>query len=870
MRDIAYFVPTEQPGPVIKILIRVDGRLQEFAALYTLCRQFDSALRYLLSAAMLLLVCSVAMSQEAADTVSLNVNDSVKVKVSVNTLRSRFEDFREDNMQKYREQSTRLRQSALMAELRRRYYQANDYLKHGVDSLRFEEELARLNAEHQLAISRIFDGPDTVLSMRHLTTTNILLHELLDRSEKLKDEVSQVLYRLRDLRTRIDSMSLDTNLYAIPSDTTLLKEYWDDLRKANEANSTIDSELLEAISTTRKIDTRADGLTSNIRNSIEGVEEYRFIMSRRSTSRLMAPWGKPDHGRDSLAMVTQVSVEKNRRVLGLYLSNNWHRVVLFCIFFIVIAYYLVTFRNRLRNTRSIEGLLDYKVILSFPLLVSAIVVLNIGQFFFSDVPFAFQALIWTPAAIFLSVILRYRWKRRYQLVWNAMVAVFIIVNLNNLVLIPSNTERIVMAFTALAAIVITGIYLAKPLRENRQNKSFNILAAASVIMFATSIYANATGRYNLAKVLLSSGIFGMVSATMIFWTARLIREILGLAREASGNAGNEDMRVKFEKLHQVAPDILYPVALIGWLVLFIRNFYLQHYVSTSLQDLLYSQRKVGDYTYTLESAFVFIVVILLSMLIAQVIAFFTSTGGRVGSSVRASSIGNWLLLIRIGIVSAGIIFAFLAAGIPIDKLTIIIGSLGVGIGFGLQSIVNNLFSGIILAFERPAQIGDLIEVGGIMGKVKEIGIRSSKIVTLDGSDVIIPNGDMLNQHLVNWTKGNRHRRMEMIIGVAYGSHLNEIRDGLEQILKNHPMVISYPSPLVYLHQFNESSMDFRLLFWADVERMLDLKSEISFAVAEMFRQKGIEIPFPQIDVHIRNTAPSDQAVSGDSESSHGS
>jgi potassium efflux system protein len=123
----------------------------------------------------------------------------------------------------------------------------------------------------------------------------------------------------------------------------------------------------------------------------------------------------------------------------------------------------------------------------------------------------------------------------------------------------------------------------------------------------------------------------------------------------------------------------------------------------------------------------------------------------------------------------GFLLAVTASGFPLDKITIIISAFGIGIGFGLQNIVNNLVSGLILAFEKPIQIGDIIEVDNRSGTIMEIGIRSSKIATSDGAEVIIPNGDLISHHVINWTLSNNNRRIELIIGVAYGSDIEKVK-----------------------------------------------------------------------------------------------
>jgi potassium efflux system protein len=186
-----------------------------------------------------------------------------------------------------------------------------------------------------------------------------------------------------------------------------------------------------------------------------------------------------------------------------------------------------------------------------------------------------------------------------------------------------------------------------------------------------------------------------------------------------------------------------------------------------------------------------------------------------------------------------------------DRVTIIIGALGVGIGFGLQNIVNNLVSGIILAFEKPIQVGDIIQVSGKSGIIKEIGIRASKIDCGDGSELIVPNGDLISQHVVNWTLTDNSRRIELIVGVAYGSDVAKVEGILKDIVNNREDIMKSPKPLVFLHKFSESSVDFRLLFWsADIGMWLTLKSDVMSNIYSEFTKQGIEIPHPKRDIQV--------------------
>jgi small-conductance mechanosensitive channel len=140
-----------------------------------------------------------------------------------------------------------------------------------------------------------------------------------------------------------------------------------------------------------------------------------------------------------------------------------------------------------------------------------------------------------------------------------------------------------------------------------------------------------------------------------------------------------------------------------------------------------------------------------------------------------------------------------------------------------------------------------------LGKVKEIGIRSSKLQNFDGSEVIIPNGDLLSQHVINWTLSNNQRRVELMVGVKYGTDLKKVKSVLETVLTGNARIELYPASVVLLHDFGESAITFRLLFWTDVAFWFFVKSEIILAIDECFQQNGIEIPFRQLDIHLKDS-----------------
>jgi small-conductance mechanosensitive channel len=220
----------------------------------------------------------------------------------------------------------------------------------------------------------------------------------------------------------------------------------------------------------------------------------------------------------------------------------------------------------------------------------------------------------------------------------------------------------------------------------------------------------------------------------------------------------------------------------------------------------------------------------------------------IGVSQSIATISSYLLII------IGLFVIFQTTGIDLSAVGLLIGALGIGIGFGLQSVTNNFISGIIILFERPVKVGDRIEIDDLAGNIITISARTTTVITNDNIAVIVPNSDLVNSRVINWSHLNRNVRLNFPVGVSYKENPEIIKKLLIEVADSNPGVLKEPKPDVLFDSFGDSSLDFKLRVWtADYsDTPMVLKSQLYYAIFKKFKEHNIEIPFPQRDLHLKS------------------
>lgn len=425
---------------------------------------------------------------------------------------------------------------------------------------------------------------------------------------------------------------------------------------------------------------------------------------------------------------------------------------------------------------------------------------------------------------------------------------------------PLQDRLLLLAVGAAGLAVMLGLLLKPALFDRLQSDRWRGAVRAGlrlgVLLLGIALVVNPLGFVQLATVL-TEGALKSAYAAIVLRAAVLVVEGLlrALPRSRPGNA-LLSIRNHPELVRRRGVELAVFWATIVWVITALRLFDLWRPLRGWVSRVLAESWSLGEVEISLGRVLGVVLVLVAAVYLSRLVRFlveedvFPRAGIRQGEAAAAKTLLHYLIM-ALGIFTAAAVLGFSAT-----QITVVAGALGVGIGFGLQSIANNFVSGLILIFERPIKVGDRIEVGAQVGIVQRIGIRASTLRTWDGAEVVIPNGDLLSSQVVNWTLSDLQRRAEIKVGAAYGTDPRRVLQILEQVAAKHPEVLGTPEPVVLFLGFGESSLDFALRFWtATFDETVRVASELRVSVSEAFADAGITIPFPQRDLHLRSLDP---------------
>jgi len=517
-----------------------------------------------------------------------------------------------------------------------------------------------------------------------------------------------------------------------------------------------------------------------------------------------------------------------------------------------------------RWTEGKPALTDSLAVLRHPLAAALVLAIISWPWFYPDAPTVlrelFGVLLILPLLRVLPLVVAPSLRSGLYL----LAGLFLMLRLNGLLGVGTALERYsLLALTAGAAAAVAWIFRrggpGAMLQAGRWWSGARLAARLSILVLAVALLANIAGLVSLAGVLTNAVISSAFAAIVLFGGVVVFRALIIAVFQTRFM-----QRFNIVRWHGAAVDhwilrILSLLALFGWALATAQLFRIEDVLGRMISAILFSSANIGSVQVSLGDILAFVLAIWLGLLVSRMLRFVLNVDVYPRVTLPRGVPATISMLVNYFVLGIAVVLAVAAAGIQLDRFTIIVGALSVGIGFGMQNIVNNFVSGLILAFERPVQSGDTVEFSSMFGRVSRIGVRSSTVRTFDGAEVIVPNANLISNEVTNWTLSDKRRRMEILVGVAYGTNPRKVLDLLLEVVKRNDRLLTDPPPSALFLGFGDSSLDFSLRAWSDdFDNFLEIKSDLTLAVHDAIYEAGIEIPFPQRDLHLRSVDP--QAV----------
>ncbi len=565
--------------------------------------------------------------------------------------------------------------------------------------------------------------------------------------------------------------------------------------------------------------------------------------------------------RGSLASEVRAALDESGRALRRYAETAGRNLNVQLLLLAALVVGFTRLRRRARTwPKDDRGVRACAVVVGHPLIGALLVALLASPWIHPRAPLAFVEAVWLlqlpPVLVVMTGIVE---RRMWGPLW-ALAAVFVAERLWQISWAGSFLERLALLGIAAisAAALVWTIGPGTRVRDAFAGRSWRVVTIAGRIglaALAVAAVSNLVGDVMLARLLTALVVRSAYLAVVLYAAALLVRGTLALLLTAKALGSLRAVARHRDLLRARGTIAINFLAVVLWLYTVVSNLGVDSALRNRIGGFLDRQWGIGALRFSFGTALIFVVTVYASVLVSRLLRVLLEEDVFPRVGLRRGVPATLSMVVRYGVITLGFLLALAVAGIPIDRLTIVFGALGVGVGFGLQTIVNNFLSGLILMFERPVRVGDTVEVGGLVGRVRRIGVRASMIDTSDGAEVIVPNGTLVSDQLINWTLSNRTRRIEIKVGVAYGSDPQRVIALLREAALSHPRALREPEPVGLFQGFGQSALDFSLLFWTgDFEGWTQVKSDVTVRVNTALRDAGIEIPLPGRDVWIRSQA----------------
>jgi potassium-dependent mechanosensitive channel len=680
---------------------------------------------------------------------------------------------------------------------------------------------------------------DNPLNLRNLNTASVLLGESRETMSDWQKTLDNYIDQLNGIHQRIRTVKHDSSLLNDSLNLILHGE----MKSVYERSLSLDSVYHNAAI---KINTLRNRVSINFLL----VKDLQSTIIDRQQAISQAMWKQEESpflafcSTDydvSVWDVIKDSLGRSLRVVKIFMATTWDTRTINIIIWILLMIWFLVILHVVRKKPDNESIMRNLTFLKKSALLSSLLLLfTYGPFVYISAPAVYVHLNEFFRLILLPLLLSFYLSKTGKFFLYCLAGIWIAFAIDDLLLDSAYGERWGLMIGGLFLLCLCIWMLKKKtiiFKNLEDSKARKWVLFITLAQISFSIGCNLTGRVTLSKLFAFSAIDCLMLAVTLKVCCSILVDAVYTQSEVFHNRFFAFLN--FVDLKNKLRGVLWIVAIFVWILSILKNLTVYDRFSGMIMYLINKPRTIGSINFSYASGLLFILIIWISSVLSQFVNFFFDESHNPGPQ-KKTKLGSIALIVRISIWTAGFLIAVAAAGIPLDKISILIGALGVGIGFGLQNLVNNLVSGIIIAFERPIQIGDTIEISGKTGTVQEIGVRSSQISNGEGANIIVPNGDLLSQQLINWTMHNRNKRIKISFSVPYQSDFRKARDLVLEELNKNQKIMRDPKPAVTVDTFANNAVNYEVKFWVpDMSEVGAIRNELMLDIITSFSKNSI-------------------------------
>lgn len=722
--------------------------------------------------------------------------------------------------------------------------QINSHNKTGYNLQQIQSALPEVKA-NIAEIKEDIIGNSRIIEIKTLLSYQSILKSQQNLLAEWRKTLSANNENLRQMSEQIVHFSADTLLSPIKNDTTQKQLYSTQLGNLRDKLQQSGKTTTTSLDSVGNLLAKVSTLYFEINDLQTGINE-RLKISGQSAFSKESPylWSAPPiTTTTNMGKLFRTSYQGQNRILAYFINSTWDNRLLLILFGTV--FFIWVFRNfKIVNQLPLNpklASLKFNYIGAVPVLSTLIVVLSLTPLFEPNSPPSYIEVIQLLLLIILALFFRRRIKPQEFKFWLLVVVLYLAITITVTVINYGLILRSWLIFLNIASVYIGIIFYKKIDRRIIAKKFLKPVIGVYLLLNVFAVLLNLFGRLSLAKVFSQTAIVSLTQIVGLAVLVHILSEALELQIKISSCSAGLFSKINFSKVRKAFRKALSIVAVLLWLLVFFINLNFSGALFSLVELMLNKKRTFGSINYTLGDILLFTIIIYLANWLQKNIGVLLGEGNTtfMGKTEQKSS---KLALIRLIVLLIGFFIAITASGVPIDKLTVVLGALSVGIGLGMQNIVNNFVSGIILIFERPFQIGDFIELADKKGKVLDIGIRASRMLTQQGSEVIVPNGDLLSARLVNWTLSNSYLKTELLFKVSSETDLELVKKIVEEaVAKAEDSIKNTPVEILF-NAVNADNIELKLSAWINnIYNENSFKSKILEQLFITFKEKGIKM-----------------------------